>query len=430
MSGRLPNWIRRASRNEKQRTRVRLLSLTCWALFVIGVLSAMAEEPTVPGKQADAHKAVSMRDDKCDLGCACCHTCDRPTPENLCLPPCERGPDLYMQSQKGPDVVILDELQDAYLPVPFDHKGHADMAEMTQGCVLCHHYTPKGQQHPACKTCHDVAVEGTGIHKPGLKGAYHRQCLNCHKDWIDASDCGICHRRRTAGPGVRDAAKPPTDHVLGRIHPPITEPQTEFYRAETKEGAKSTVIFRHWEHVHGFDLRCVDCHHEDNCTRCHVKTNGEKPVRSVKEHHRPCLRCHKSDMDEATTKITGKCRRCHVQKGQPMPKPFDHANTGWPLSRYHEGNSCRDCHKTVPFVKQSTKCNDCHGDWDPDNFNHTVTGQILDDNHKEIDCADCHLGRQFDAPPKCDECHDEDDGISFPARRPGLPLLPSKRRAD
>ena len=29
----------------------------------------------------------------------------------------------------GPDVVILGELQKTYLPVPFDHKGHAKMAE-------------------------------------------------------------------------------------------------------------------------------------------------------------------------------------------------------------------------------------------------------------------------------------------------------------
>jgi len=327
-----------------------------------------------------------------------------------------------MRGKTGPDIVILDELQEAYLPVPFDHKGHADMAEMTRGCVLCHHYTPEGEQHPACKSCHDVSIKGTGIDKPGLKGAYHRQCLNCHKDWIDPSDCGICHRRRTVGPRIRDAAAPSTDDILGRMNCPITEPQTEVYRARSKEGVDSVVIFRHWEHVNRFGLPCAACHHEDNCTRCHTRNSGEKRPLTVKEHHQPCLGCHEPDMNEGMREIAGKCRRCHWQEGQPRIAPFDHANTGWPLSRYHDGLNCRACHATLPFGKQDRNCNACHESWTPANFDHTVTGQGLDATHLNHDCAECHIDRRFDQPPTCDECHDEDDGISFPAKRPGPPV--------
>ncbi|UCE61719.1 MAG: cytochrome c3 family protein [Phycisphaerales bacterium] len=404
-----------------------ILILACAVVATSGVFSAVAQESPKSVEQPARQKTTAMRATGCDVGCACCHTCDRPSPENQCLPACGRDPGLYMHGQKGPDVVVLDELQDAYLPVPFDHKGHADMAEMTRGCVVCHHYTPEGQQHPACKTCHEPGVKGTGIHKPGLKGAYHRQCLNCHKDWLDPSDCAICHRRRTSGPRSRDvAARPPGYDILEQMHPPIPEPQTEFYRAESKEGAKSMVIFRHWEHVHGFDLRCAECHHEENCTRCHIRTNGkEEATRTVREHHQPCLHCHEADMNSGTTEITGKCRRCHWQEGQPRIEPFDHTNTGWPLSTYHKGNSCRQCHEKVPFVKPSTVCNDCHGDWEPDTFDHTVTGQILDDNHEESDCAECHPDRKFDIPPTCDECHDEE--ISYPAQRPGLLVGPRAR---
>jgi hypothetical protein len=124
-------------------------------------------------------------------------------------------------------------------------------------------------------------------------------------------------------------------------------------------------------------------------------------------------------MKEPTSAMLGKCSRCHWQEGQPKPKPFDHADTGWPLSGYHEGVSCRDCHINVPYVKLSTECNSCHSAWEPDSFDHSVTGQWLDENHEEIDCADCHADRKFDAKPRCDECHDEDEGYVYPTKRPG-----------
>jgi hypothetical protein len=339
-----------------------------------------------------------------------------------------------MKDQEVPDVIILDELAEAYLPVPFDHKGHADMAEMTKGCVTCHHYTPEGRQHPACKTCHIAALTDSSIRKPGLKGAYHRQCLNCHRDWSDPTDCAKCHPRRTAAPGDLDSTGTPSpgelvDDILGRMHPPINQPKTEIYRAGSQQGAKSSVIFRHWEHVNSFDLACVECHHEENCSRCHIsqRDSEEEVTPTIREHHEPCIKCHIRDMDEAQTAITGRCKRCHWQDGDPPVKPFDHADTGWPLSRYHEPRSCRDCHVELPFIKPSTECNSCHGDWEPDNFDHQVTGQALDENHVEFDCADCHADRRFDLPPGCEECHDEEEGIAFPAQRPGPSLSTDTR---
>jgi hypothetical protein len=70
---------------------------------------------------------------------------------------------------RAPDVAILDELKGLYVPVRFDHQGHAHMAEMTHGCAIWDHYTPEGQQHPACRTCQGLVVKGTGIHKPGWR---------------------------------------------------------------------------------------------------------------------------------------------------------------------------------------------------------------------------------------------------------------------
>ncbi|GAF92611.1 unnamed protein product, partial [marine sediment metagenome] len=116
----------------------------------------------------------------------------------------------------------------------------------------------------------------------------------------------------------------------------------------------------------------------------------------------------------------GRCERCHWREGEPKPVRFDHSGTGWPLSRYHEDVGCRDCHTGVPFVKLNRVCNACHGEWSPAVFDHGVTGQVLDEDHAEHDCELCHVERRFDRPPTCDNCHDEeDDGIAFPAKRPG-----------
>ena len=332
---------------------------------------------------------------------------------------CSRSHEEDTLRDRGPDAVVLNQLENAYLPVPFDHKGHADMAEMTEGCVACHHHTPEGEEHPACRTCHPISDAEADIDKPSLRGAYHQQCVNCHRDWINERDCDICHREKAGGLTSSTRATVPTkDDILSVMHRPIPEPDTDIY-SKSLPITQTQVIFRHTEHTHRFGLKCVECHHERSCTRCHTSKREEERPRTLAEHHGRCIRCHKSDMN-LTGRQAGRCGRCHWQEGQPKPGSFDHADTGWPLGRFHEDKGCRDCHKDVPLVGLDNDCNACHSHWSPSAFDHRVTGQVLDDNHAEQDCELCHLERRFDRPPTCDECHDEeDDGITFPARRPG-----------
>jgi hypothetical protein len=351
-------------------------------------------------------------------GCRRCHSCEKPTPDTPCLLTCIRTAVTPSRVEDGPDIVILDQLVDIYLPVPFDHKGHARMAEMTHGCATCHHFTPPGTPHPACRTCHDPKSAGTDMAKPGLKGAYHRQCLNCHKEWTDEKDCIKCHAPKTGASPDALAAAVTKDDLLGRMHPPIPEPDTEIYRADARASAGQLVIFRHREHIHRFGLACAECHHEDNCRRCHSQGNGhQQRKRTITEHHKPCVVCHTADTDESREN-QDHCKRCHWSPGEPRPRNFDHADTGWPLGRYHAERSCRDCHKAVPFTKLDRNCASCHQEWSSDNFDHTVTGQKLDETHAALDCTDCHAERNFTARPVCADCHDADE-ISFPGKRPG-----------
>lgn len=353
---------------------------------------------------------------KTPTDCTRCHSCRLPTSKDPCLlNPCTRDRALNARAlpPHGPDTVLLGQLEKDYLPVPFDHKGHARMGEMAEGCATCHHNTPKGTRPPKCESCHDPFSAGTDIHKPGLRGAFHQQCLGCHRDWSSETDCERCHLRKSGG-SARINMTPASDDLMLRSHVRIAEPKGDFFGGDVANAKSSRVIFRHGQHVERFGFTCVECHHESNCSRCHVGSRDRTPARAV-SHHTPCIRCHKPEMT-VVARDSGSCERCHWSEGQPLPGPFDHAVTGWPLKSYHQERTCRDCHREVPFERPSRECRACHSGWSTSNFNHSRAGLVLDDNHKALDCAACHAGGLFDQPPTCKECHDEK---AFPANLPG-----------
>jgi hypothetical protein len=125
----------------------------------------------------------------------------------------------------GPDTVELGSLANHYEPVSFDHAMHVELAE---DCSTCHHHTTgtpplnpdclrcharSGEgEAVACKDCHPADRFGTeymarlasdpGIYhvgKPGLKGAYHQNCLGCHTEMGAPAGCQDCHARTEAG---------------------------------------------------------------------------------------------------------------------------------------------------------------------------------------------------------------------------------------
>jgi hypothetical protein len=241
------------------------------------------------------------------------------------------SPPATQESSHGPDVVILRELMKMYEPVPFDHNSHAQMAEMWEGCTTCHHRPPTSQpaeaevaganphdqndaaKIPACKSCHAVDAVSDDIQMPNLKGAYHRQCLNCHREWASANSCNVCH------PPLENAAvaaqtNTPGD-IVGRMHPPIPEPTVKVYKARFTPVDGPNVTFRHDEHVKTHKLKCVNCHRHDNCSSCHSARevgSGPKllvPGRTWRASHETCVRCHEQD----------RCQSCHYRDGQDPP---------------------------------------------------------------------------------------------------------------
>jgi hypothetical protein len=296
-----------------------------------------------------------------------------------------------------PDVVMLDELVNVYEPVPFDHKSHAAMAEMWQGCETCHHRTPAAATErgtaaaatqaapfargaktqadaadvPACRECHAIASAAADVRMPNLKGAYHRQCLNCHRDWANENACSACHRERGNG-AARDHPPPTVDDIVGRMHPPIPEPDERLYQARFTPAVGQNVLFRHRAHTARYGLKCASCHHRDSCANCHDRdatTIAQKPLRpgrTWKDSHGPCMACHQQD----------RCRHCHYDGDRAAAPP--------PL------------------------------------FDHRVTGQLLDRDHADLRCGQCHTVLKSKSKLTCGgaECHQR-TGIAFPADRPG-----------
>ncbi len=330
-----------------------------------------------------------------ELDCERCHTCKIPTAHQPCLISCPRDVMVHQKAKhdlnEAPDSMVLGILSDLYLPVHFNHQLHASMAEMDDSCGTCHHYSPAGHI-PPCRECHEAGTGSTDLTKPSLKGAYHRQCLSCHREWSHDTNCIICHI--PASDEILAAELKDSTNTVGISHPITTIPVTMIYQGSFEKGP--IVTFQHREHIDMFGFRCVDCHREESCSNCHDIQKQPGHTLSEEELHQTCNSCHAGHT----------CTKCHDNKERPG---FSHNNTGWPLGKYHEQLECWSCHTVGRQINRlNQRCVNCHADWNQKNFRHAITGLDLDEMHSQLDCTDCHAEQQYDQTPKCSDCHDDD----------------------
>jgi hypothetical protein len=253
---------------------------------------------------------------------------------------------------------------------------------------------------------------------PGIKGAYHRQCLGCHREWSHTTKCATCHELKKEEKQQNTSEK---TELVGMSHPTIKEPKKVIHETNSDEGR--FVTFYHDEHANMFGFKCVDCHQKERCSRCHNLTNkkfmeqkiqfqNDMGDRRLEKIHEPCYSCH----------VDNRCDRCHSQKPK---KRFDHAtSTTWDLQKYHQDLKCSICHgNKKQFAKLNKNCLQCHLNWNNDTFNHTVTGLILDETHNEINCMFCHLEKNYTIKPTCEICHEDK---KYPKSKPGRVITKRK----
>jgi hypothetical protein len=128
-------------------------------------------------------------------------------------------------SAKG-EVFELSSLANLYEGVSFDHDMHIEAVE--NNCSLCHHHTagtpPEDQtcipchknspeaESPACSSCHliepfsstnlSISEKNPLRHhkvKPGLKAAFHLNCMGCHQETGGPVGCQDCHAMTEKG---------------------------------------------------------------------------------------------------------------------------------------------------------------------------------------------------------------------------------------
>lgn len=148
--------------------------------------------------------------------CAACHT-----GELASLDQAARAPDPKTLFPAGlPDRIEVGLLADAYEPCQVEHaKIATKLTEISNAsklatyfhrpettvCAGCHHVAPveKGKPVPGCASCHAARRMPTG-NVPTLLGAYHQQCLGCHRamgypETAMPQNCTGCHAARAPG---------------------------------------------------------------------------------------------------------------------------------------------------------------------------------------------------------------------------------------
>ena len=124
-----------------------------------------------------------------------------------------------------PEQVSIDSMSKMFEGVEFDHDMHTELGE---DCSACHHHTTgSGTADERCVSCHanseEVAFVGCSdchvavpfsaeqinqeslvlyqfhIDRPGLKAAYHWNCLGCHEEMDGPTGCVDCHARTPEG---------------------------------------------------------------------------------------------------------------------------------------------------------------------------------------------------------------------------------------
>lgn len=208
-------------------------------------------------------------------------------------------------SENVPESFTLGHIAKIYEPVRFSHGNHSSVAGE---CGSCHHHSEVGQT-PPCQKCHGASLESKGSGMPGLKDAYHRQCMGCHKDMgTGPVGCGECHIQ-SAGSMGKVAPQAPVQKK--------PEKGSEISILDVLEKLYDPVTFSHGMHTLMAE-DCATCHHHSEpgqtlaCKECHGSPFDPKNLNmpGLKgAYHLHCMGCHQ----EMGSGPLG-CAECHAKK--------------------------------------------------------------------------------------------------------------------
>ncbi|HNR13283.1 MAG TPA: cytochrome c3 family protein [Thermodesulfobacteriota bacterium] len=168
------------------------------------------ERKAVP-ECAGCHATI-LNDPMSQNTCRACHLGETAEPTVASPPGSKLLPEGITYTMKIDKVKVRN---DAYEAARFPHSRHINSLtrisnssplaryfhrEAMTLCSGCHHHSPLEAKRPVppCSTCH-LNIQKPGEKEPGLLYAYHRQCLECHRNMnVQPTSCTGCHPKKVA----------------------------------------------------------------------------------------------------------------------------------------------------------------------------------------------------------------------------------------
>jgi octaheme c-type cytochrome (tetrathionate reductase family) len=355
---------------------------------------------------------------------------------------------------------IVNRYSDLYEPVRFMHSKHANVLG---DCTICHHRNPREEgdtygepvsmvklreaevEPAACSACHGRPFNPKNLHTPGLKGAYHQLCMDCHDqseqvphirgpilysamvrgpvartlDTRAPTDCLACHAKKVPNHNqlvkLEGSVDPYAitknclschekegDAILKTAHWKWhgSSPYTLGHETRTDLGKKSNTINNFCINLNGNWPRCTSCHigygwEDENfdfndktkidCLVCHDTTGKYK-----KEPTKAGMPVENLDLISIAKKVGRPSRatcgiNCHFRGGGG-----DAVKHGDMSSVLAQPEKHHDVHMGISGGGMNFRCQDCHK-----TRNHMISGRSISVPAVEGDlsCEYCHTDR-------------------------------------
>ncbi len=326
---------------------------------------------------------------------------------------------------------VINKYTDIYEPVRFMHRKHA---QIIKDCTVCHHRVARVKEDRGgvkvtmqelkrmkkkptpCSECHSKPFQTKTLARVGLKAAFHRTCIGCHKKTSSAPvGCKQCH-----GKNVPDHAK----LVKFKGSPTPVQVTKECLRCHKKE-ANDFIHSVHWK-WQGFARSTLGAEKRDDlgkktyclnnfgisihgnaehCASCHpgygwVKTGSSSTDISKID----CLVCHdsthkyKRNIEKGGIPVSGidlakiasrvgkpdrsNCGSCHF--GRDFGGILYHGMMNPRLAR---SEKLSDVHMGTTFSEMNVRCQYCHK-----TRNHKIAGLVTRSTPQEgvVRCTRCH----------------------------------------
>ena len=219
---------------------------------------------------------------------------------------------------------VINAYSDLYEPVRFMHGKHANVLE---DCTICHHRRPReegdrygepvtmaalrqrAEEPTSCAACHDKPFDPKNLHTPGLKGAYHQLCMDCHQESEQ-----VPHAR---GPVLYSAmVRGPVARTLD------TRAPTDCLACHAKKVPNHNQLVKLKGSVDALDVtrNCLSCHQKEGeaiLKTAHWKWHAPSPY-TIGHEKRTDLGKNHSTINNFCINLNGnwpRCTSCHIGYG-------------------------------------------------------------------------------------------------------------------